>query len=227
MVGGFIAALDNSIGRVGVAPGARLWAVGSLDSHGHGLTSGIICGLDWVTRTRTDVAPGNDIAIANMSLGGLAGPSEGTCEGGEGNDAMHIAICRTVGAGVTVVAAADESKDLRRIAPATYDAVLAVTAMSDRDGLPGALAGQLNCLPSETDDTAATFSNFATLTEDRAHTVAAPGELHRIHISGRAILGGVGKEFRDAPGLRAQLLYVSPQPLHRPDSAPDHSEDRA
>lgn len=37
MVGGFIGALDNSIGRVGVAPGAKLWGVRSVDDGGIGL----------------------------------------------------------------------------------------------------------------------------------------------------------------------------------------------
>src|SRR5206468_4100214 len=54
MVGGFIGALDNGIGVVGIAPGARLWAVRVLGKFGRGLFSETICGLDWVTATRTD-----------------------------------------------------------------------------------------------------------------------------------------------------------------------------
>src|SRR2546428_234654 len=48
-VSGIAAAKDNHTGVVGVAPGARLWAVRVLDSQGNGLFSTIICGIDWVT----------------------------------------------------------------------------------------------------------------------------------------------------------------------------------
>ena len=47
-VAGTIGALDNAIGVVGVAPGARLWAVKVLHSDKRGWWSEIICGLDWV-----------------------------------------------------------------------------------------------------------------------------------------------------------------------------------
>jgi subtilisin len=47
MVAGLIAARDNAILRVGVAPGASLWAVRVGTSSGGGITlSTIICGVD-------------------------------------------------------------------------------------------------------------------------------------------------------------------------------------
>ena len=185
MVGGFIGALDNSIGRVGVAPGARLWGVRSLDDAGIGFDSEIICGLDWVLSTRTDADPSNDIAVVNMSLGGVVGKDEdtGSCPA-SARDAFHIAHCSVVAAGVTIVAAAgNDAGDLHEQAPAAYDDVLTVTAMTDLDGRPGGLqpptgecSSALNAHFPIADDTAAdSFSNFATLVEDRAHTVAAPG----------------------------------------------------
>ena len=61
-VAGTIAAVDNSEGVVGVAPGARLWAVKVLDSSGTGWISSVICGLDWVYKHR------NTIDVVNMSL---------------------------------------------------------------------------------------------------------------------------------------------------------------
>lgn len=70
VVAGIIGARDNTIGVVGVAPGANLWSVRVLDKQGFGSTSQIVCGIDWVTATRTDTDPTNDIAVANMSLGG-------------------------------------------------------------------------------------------------------------------------------------------------------------
>lgn len=44
-VGGIIAARDNGIGVVGVAPGARLWAVKVLDSGGNGTVSTVLAAL--------------------------------------------------------------------------------------------------------------------------------------------------------------------------------------
>jgi subtilisin family serine protease len=58
--------------------------------------------------------------------------------------------------------------------PAWYPEVLTVTAMSDGDGLAGA-AQAPTCRAGEGDDVPATFSNYATLGADSAHTIAAPG----------------------------------------------------
>jgi subtilisin family serine protease len=173
-VGGYLAALDNAIGVVGVAPGARLWAVKVLGDNGFGTNSEVICGLDWVAATRVDSDPGNDIVVVNMSLGGPAGLDSGRCPASH-NDAFHLAVCNVVAAGVSIVAAAgNEGTDFEQHAPATYDDVLTVTAMGDRDGQPGGLGGQFMCDPLSFDDEAAYWSNFAT-PKDQAHTVAAPG----------------------------------------------------
>ena len=63
-VAGTIGALDNGIGVVGVAPGARIWAVKVLNSKGSGYSSWIIAGIDWVASNA------GTIEVANMSLGG-------------------------------------------------------------------------------------------------------------------------------------------------------------
>lgn len=65
-VAGTIAAKDDANGVVGVAPGARLWAVRVLNNAGSGSTSSVVCGIDWVT------ANASTIEVANMSLGGAA-----------------------------------------------------------------------------------------------------------------------------------------------------------
>ena len=65
-VAGTVAASDNSVDVVGVAPGARLIGVKVLGCGGTGPTSGVIKGIDWVTANA--VKP----AVANMSLGGSA-----------------------------------------------------------------------------------------------------------------------------------------------------------
>ena len=60
-VSGTIAAKDNAIDVVGVAPGAPLTGVKVLGCSGSGSTSGVIKGVDWVTANRS--LP----AVANMS----------------------------------------------------------------------------------------------------------------------------------------------------------------
>ena len=63
-VAGTIAAYDNTIGVIGVAPGARVVAVRVLDRRGSGSNSGVIAGVDYVASVGQ---PGD---VANMSLGG-------------------------------------------------------------------------------------------------------------------------------------------------------------
>jgi subtilisin family serine protease len=63
-VAGTIAALDNTIGVIGVAPGARVVAVRVLNRRGSGTNSGVIAGVDYVAQNGR---PGD---VANMSLGG-------------------------------------------------------------------------------------------------------------------------------------------------------------
>src|SRR5439155_20041368 len=100
-VAGIIGALDDNIGVVGVAPGARLWAVRVCNKNGSCSMSSLLCGIDWVTSTRSDSNPSNDISVANMSLGGK-GQDDGNC-GKTKNDAVHLAICNSVAAGVVYV----------------------------------------------------------------------------------------------------------------------------
>ncbi|MCP9767550.1 S8 family peptidase [Lacihabitans sp. LS3-19] len=63
-VSGTIAALNNAIGVVGVAPNAKVVPVKVLNSRGSGSNSGVIAGVDWVA------ANGQPGDAANMSLGG-------------------------------------------------------------------------------------------------------------------------------------------------------------
>ena len=63
-VAGTLAARDNTVDVVGVAPGAPLTGVKVLGCDGSGPTSDVIKGVDWVT------ANAQKPAVANMSLGG-------------------------------------------------------------------------------------------------------------------------------------------------------------
>jgi len=150
-VAGTIGALDNTVGVVGMAPGARIWPVRVLDNRGSGSYSGIVCGIDFVT------AHADEIEVANMSLGG-GGADDGNC-GNSSNDAMHRAICNSVAAGITyVVAAGNETDDSANHVPAAYDEVITVSALADFNGLPG--GGAAATCRSDVDDTFANFSNY-------------------------------------------------------------------
>lgn len=168
-VAGTIAARNNGSGVIGVAPGTRIWAVKVLDSSGNGTASSVICGLDWVAAH----AAALNIKVANMSIGGDEAPS--TCL----TSSLHGAVCAAVAAGVTVVVAAgNDGRDYGASpvgVPADYPEALTVSAMGDADGLPGAAGVFGTCGDGESDDAAASFSDFATQPADAAHEIAAPG----------------------------------------------------
>lgn len=151
-VAGTVAAMDNAFGVVGVAPGARLWAVKVLNRNGSGSLSDIIKGIDWVT------GKADEIEVANMSLGG-----QGV------SDAFRTAIQYSVAKGVVyVVAAGNESMDVYGpdgdfntyddIIPAAYPEVAAISAMVDTDGKPGGEGSPSSYGP---DDSFASFSNYS------------------------------------------------------------------
>ena len=68
-VAGTVGALDNGFGVVGVAPGARVWAVKILNDDGYGLISWYVCGLDWILAQRDPNDPSRPLFEAvNMSV---------------------------------------------------------------------------------------------------------------------------------------------------------------
>jgi subtilisin family serine protease len=177
-VAGTIAARANGAGIVGVAPGARIWAVRVFDGNGSGTTASVICGVEWVTRWLAE-HPGRPMVV-NMSLRGpddYRGPRSCDADGRDPRDPEHQAICTAVRAGaVFAVAAGNESDLASRYIPARYTEVVTVGAMSDFDGLAGARSGRTRLsgcpVPSgrERDDRFATYSNFGSAVD-----VVAPG----------------------------------------------------
>ena len=165
-VAGIIGAVDNATGVVGVAPGTPIWSVKVLDSSGNGAWSDVICGINWVTATRTDSNPTNDIAVVNMSLAG-SGSNDNNC-GYTNNDPLHQAICASEAAGVVyVVAAGNSGTDASTSVPAAYPEVITVAALADSDGQPGGKGAATQYGP---DDTIASFSNYGSSVD-----IAAPG----------------------------------------------------
>lgn len=118
-VSGIIAADDNGMGIVGVAPDAGLVAVKAFDRFGRGWLVDIIAGIDWIIEHRDDY----NIKVANMSFGGDASQS--------GNQSLHDAVIALYDAGVTIAAAAgNSSDDASGHIPAAYAEVLCTTALT-------------------------------------------------------------------------------------------------
>jgi len=113
-VAGIVAALDNNIGVVGVAPEANLYAVKILNNSGSGWWSDLVAGLDWCVDS--------GIEVANMSLGATSAPGD-----------VMTACDNAYAAGVLLVAAAGNGGSV--IYPAAYESVIAVSATDSYDSL--------------------------------------------------------------------------------------------
>lgn len=177
-VAGTVAAIDNDLGVVGIAPGAKLWAVKVLDSKGSGYMSDIIAGIDWVT------ARADTIEVANMSLGGVGKL-----------DALRTAIQNSVAQGVVyTVAAGNDGKDIYGndgifntsddFIPAAYPEVATISALADSDGLAG---GTGSGTSYGADDSFATFSNYSQNVV-AANPVTSPGAAIDLILPGVNIL---------------------------------------
>jgi len=119
-VAGTVAAEDNGVGVVGVAPGASLYAYKVLNASGSGDYSDIIAAMQQC------VADG--IQVANLSLGSSGDPGE----------TVKAAFDNAEAAGVVIVAAAGNSGNRRGtrdkvIYPARYESCIAVAATDSSD----------------------------------------------------------------------------------------------
>ncbi len=117
-VAGTVAAIDNSIGVIGVAAGATVIPVKVLNSRGSGSYSGVIAGVDHVA---ANGAPGD---VANMSLGG--GFSQ----------AVNDAVINAAATGVKfALAAGNESTNAATTSPASANGtnIYTISAMSQGD----------------------------------------------------------------------------------------------
>jgi subtilisin family serine protease len=212
-VAGTVAALDNSFGVVGVAPGARVWGVKILNDNGYGLISWYVCGLDWILAQRDPNDSSRPLFEAvNMSVT-KAGSDDHNC-GLTIKDVLHQAICRVVAGGITVVAAAaNDHHSASRNIPASYDEVITVSALADTDGKPGGLGGN-RCFSwggYDKDDTFADFSNYGADVD-----IMAPGKciLSTIPGPGYTYMSGTSMAAPTVTG--AVALYKSSRPNATP-----------
>jgi len=117
-VAGTIAALDNDMGVVGIAPGIALYSVKVLDDQGSGTTSSVIAGVEW--------ARNNNIKIVNMSLGG---PNY--------SQALKDACDAAYAGGMLLVASAgNDGPSIDNVLyPARYSSVIAVSASDSNNNI--------------------------------------------------------------------------------------------
>lgn len=118
-VAGTIAAANNTIGVVGVAPEADLYGVKVLDSSGNGYASDVVLGIEW--------SIANGMQVINLSLA-------------EDSDvpALKEAVDKAAATGIVVVAAAANSGDGNPstnnvLWPAKYESAIAVSATDSND----------------------------------------------------------------------------------------------
>ena len=119
-VAGIIAAEDNDIGVVGVAPSASLFGVKVLDKTGSGYISDVIAGIEWcIAQAALD-----NVHVINMSLGTDTDvPS------------LEAACDLAAAAGLLVVAAAGNDGTAVDY-PGAYSSVIAVAATDINDARP-------------------------------------------------------------------------------------------
>jgi subtilisin family serine protease len=132
-VSGIIAARNNTIGVVGVTPGATLVSVRVLDRSGSGSNSGVIAGVDYVA------ANGHAGDVANMSLGGGV------------STALDNAVVAAAATGVKfTLAAGNESDTATNHSPARANGPNVYTVSSFAKGTSA----------TDTDDPWSSFSNY-------------------------------------------------------------------
>jgi subtilisin len=196
-VAGTVAAIDNGIGVVGVAPGAGVWAVRICKPGGICLSGDIVAGINWVTEQK---ASGTiNFAAANYSIS--SADSDNDCTNPA--NATHEAICGLVEAGVVFVMSA--GNDNREKIP--FPVAFSVSAVADFDGKAGG-AGQPTCRQDE-DDTLANFSNFGEKVD-----IAAPGVciLSTWLNSGYNTISGTSMSAPHVTGAVALYLHANGQP---------------
>jgi Subtilase family/FG-GAP-like repeat len=149
-----LAAIDNGIGTVGVAPGARIWAVkviadGTYEAYVNQQTvtldlQAILAGLNLVVAARQDSNPANDMEVVVLHWPGCATTENPriNCPGGPTgalSQSIRQAITNAVDAGVVVFSAAGNGNQELDQYGGGYEDTIAVSAIVDTDGLPGSL----------------------------------------------------------------------------------------
>ena len=136
-VAGTIAALNNSIGVVGVAPKVELYVLRVLGASGTGSWSDLVIAIDLAIKGPDGIIdkdgdgkivgdPEDDAPeVFSMSLGGSGAPEE-----------LHTAIITAYNWGIVIVAAAGNDGASNPLYPAAYPEVIAVGAIDSSNNVP-------------------------------------------------------------------------------------------
>jgi subtilisin len=179
-VAGTIAALNNAIGVVGVAPKVEIYAIKALDRNGRGQWSDLIIAIDLAVKGPDGVIdkdgdgvvagdPDDDAPeVISMSLGGSSPPQE-----------LHDIIKAAYDYGIVIVAAAGNEGASQPSYPAAYPEVIAVGAIDSSGNVPSwsnrnpeVAAPGVDILSTYPDDTYATLSGTSMATPHVSGTVA-------------------------------------------------------
>ncbi len=190
---GIAAARNNPIGTVGVAEGARLWAVKVVDATGSGTVADVISGIDYVTEHV------DEIEATNLSLGLK-----------KEHKAFAEAINNSVEKGMCFGVAAGNNKEATYTwTPANLPSVLTVTsycASGERRGK----GPKETCAYDPTDTFATDFSNHDPKIKgnpDIGVEITAPGSCIYSTELGQRYGNGSGTSF-SAPAATAALALI-------------------
>jgi len=184
---GVVAARDNGIGVVGVAPEVRLWAVKVLADDRSGYISDVIQGIEWCVD--------NGIDIISMSFAGAF------------SQALEEACDLAYDAGVLLVASS--GNDAATVGyPAAFDSVIAVSAVNAGDGL-----ASFSCVGPEI-ELAAPGVDIRSTYRDDGYTVLSGTSMACPHVAGVAALVWSSSQLglSSAAAVRARLRETA-EPL--------------
>jgi subtilisin family serine protease len=201
-VAGTAAAKDNNIGVVGVAPGARIWAIKVLSDQGTGSFANILAGINYVIANRAA------IESVNLSLG-CHGTQAQPCTFPPVEDALKALALLGV---PVAISAGNNGQPAQFNTPARagigFPGVMTVSAGGDSDGRCGGFGPIMNLGGGITvaDDTYPTFSAF------NNDNIAAPGAaiLSTYRGNGYAVLSGTSMASPHIAGAAAYYKSLFP-----------------
>ncbi len=167
-VGGTVAARDNGIDTLGVAPDATLYAVRVLNDSGSGTDSTVMAGLDWVGKNANDFDP--PIRVVNMSLG-----RSGTLEDNPILRQSVQILTDSLGISVVVAAGNTGTVEVSERVPATYPEVMSVASTTAQDGENNKCKSFTGIIPADTASYFTTDGKYDSASGIGV-SISAPGE---------------------------------------------------